>query len=222
MRRTLATGRRSPKRVLRGVRRRATEFVLARRTGVRTDGILGHEELGLEDERLQPYEAAEWSTLRRALPRRSVSPDDVFVDLGSGMGRAVVMAAAYPFRRVIGVELSPRLHEIATANVEHGRFKRRCSEIELVNGDALTYELPPDASVVFLYNPFQGEVFAAAMRRLFASYDRAPRRLRIVYRNPVEHQALLSSGRVRVLRDWKGGYVYEVVPAAPASFEPGP
>src|SRR6185436_12939628 len=40
-----------------------------------------------------------------------------FVDLGSGKGRGLLLAAAWPFRRVLGVEFSKDLHETALRNI---------------------------------------------------------------------------------------------------------
>ena len=50
---------------------------------------------------------------------RPVAPIDAytFVDLGAGMGRAMLLAAAYPFRAVVGVELHPTLARIARRNL---------------------------------------------------------------------------------------------------------
>src|SRR6516225_8353137 len=39
-----------------------------------------------------------------------------FVDIGCGKGRALMVASAFPFRRLVGVEISPELCEIARAN----------------------------------------------------------------------------------------------------------
>lgn len=48
--------------------------------------------------------------LREANPRRS----EVFYDLGSGTGKAVLMAAtAFNFARVVGIEVLPELHRVA-------------------------------------------------------------------------------------------------------------
>ena len=61
--------------------------------------------------------------LRRILPAREVEPHDVFLDIGCGMGRAVYQAAAnYPFKRVIGVELSHELTQAARRNIERNRI----------------------------------------------------------------------------------------------------
>jgi hypothetical protein len=79
--------------------------LVERRYGIRTSGVVPLDELGVAAPDRLNYKPAPWFALRRALPRRSVTPDDVFLDFGSGMGRLVFQAALwYPFKRVIGVE----------------------------------------------------------------------------------------------------------------------
>ncbi|MDQ3276287.1 MAG: methyltransferase domain-containing protein [Actinomycetota bacterium] len=146
------------------------------------------------------YEPAGWLNLRRILSPREVDEGDIFLDLGSGMGRVVLQAARYPFRRVIGVEVSVDLHEAARENVARSREKLRCRDVVLVRSDVMDYPVPDDVTVVFLYNPFRGETFAQAVDAVLASVDRNPRRMRIVYVNPCEEQALLGTGRVRLVR----------------------
>ena len=69
----------------------------------------------------------------------------VFVDVGSGAGRVVLMASEYPFKAVIGIELSPELHAVAQANLRSfPAARRRAWDTRLVCGDATTYSLPPD------------------------------------------------------------------------------
>ncbi len=84
------------------------------------------EELGLKADDGVFYKPSGWLTLRRILRARDVSSDDVFVDFGSGMGRILLLAVQYPFRRVVGVELSEELNEIAKANVAANRRRQRC------------------------------------------------------------------------------------------------
>jgi SAM-dependent methyltransferase len=149
----------------------------------------------------------------------------VFLDLGSGQGRVVFQAARfYPFRRVVGVELVADLHARAAANIAGNRGRLRCRDVQLVCSDVLDFRIPDDVTVVHLYNPFTGNTFATVIDRLLASVDRRPRRLRIVYANPVEHEQLMATGRVRLARrvhglrpgrEWARSastYVYEVLP----------
>jgi tRNA A58 N-methylase Trm61 len=137
------------------------------------------------------------------LSRKEIGPRDVFVDFGSGMGRMVLEAARFPFGRVIGVELSAQLHEIALANLRNTRQRLRCDDVTLVCSDVLSYDIPDDVTVVFFNNPFQGPVFTTVITRLVDSLDRNPRQLKVIYYNPVEQQTLLDTGRARLLRTLK-------------------
>ena len=52
--------------------------------------------------------------MRRILRRGEVTRDDVFIDIGCGMGPVLVEAAArYDFRRVIGIDVVPEFTEVA-------------------------------------------------------------------------------------------------------------
>jgi SAM-dependent methyltransferase len=184
-----------------GARRSLGRVVLDRRNRIKTEALVPLEELGLAAPNRIDYQPVSWLALRRILRRSEVTPDDVFLDFGSGMGRVVFLAAAqYRFKRVIGVELSSKLHAIATRNFERTTRRLRCPDVQLVNSDALDYELPDDVSVVFFNNPFTGDIFERVMRKLLVSLERNPRELRIIYANPIEEASLLAAGARRVRR----------------------
>jgi cyclopropane fatty-acyl-phospholipid synthase-like methyltransferase len=131
--------------------------------------------------------------LTAVLPPSSVSPSDVFVDIGSGKGRAVLLAAArYPFKRVIGVELSEDLHRVATQNVGH--YEGNHGPVELVNQDVLDWQLPRDATVLFMFNPFSGSTFKRFIANVRKSLHEYPRDFRLIYLNPQMHQIVLDAG----------------------------
>jgi len=193
--------------------------------GVKTSGHDARDE-GLGSEQVF-HEACEWLPVRRVLRRLNPGPDDVFADIGSGKGQALLIAGEMPFGRVLGVEVSEQGHRNAEANVARARPRLRCPEVRSVAADVLDWDIPHDVSVVFLYCPFIGELFRSAVQRLFDSHDSAPRPLRIVYDFPWEHDWLISTGRV-VVEDvapaqwppkpwwWRSGWVivtYRVVPA---------
>src|SRR5262245_16419063 len=118
------------------------------------------------------YEAGGWLDLRRILRPGDVSSDSVFLDLGSGKGRIVLMAARYQFRRIIGVELSERLNAIARRNVAACRLRLRCPDIELITADVLDYRIPDEVSVAYMFNPFRGPIFYTVLENLNPSVDR--------------------------------------------------
>ena len=168
--------------------------------GVETAGRFDLAAVGLDGPGRVNYAPAGWLDLPRMLPRREVCGDDVFLDLGAGKGRIVLMAARYPFARVIGVELSDHLTEIARRNVAACHLRPRCRDIQLVTADVLDYAIPDDVSVVYMFHPFDGAVFDAAIERLIESADRRPRRLRLLYRFAVAHDRLVRTGRFELVR----------------------
>jgi predicted RNA methylase len=78
-----------------------------------------------------------------------------FVDFGSGKGRALLCAAAFPFKRIVGLEWSTDLCAIARRNVEIFRSQNQSApEIEVKCLNVLDYEMPPGPIVVYIFNPF--------------------------------------------------------------------
>jgi SAM-dependent methyltransferase len=129
-----------------------------------------------------------------------------FVDVGSGMGRVVLLAARLPFRQVIGLEISRALHEIASDNLASaGRAAFRCRDVRLRCGDAATYRFPRGPLVAYLYNPFDASVLAGVLHRLAT---RGPEPLAIVYHTPVERGLLDAHPAFRVAGEERCGVVY--------------
>jgi SAM-dependent methyltransferase len=168
--------------------------------GIDTAGPVKLADLGISTANREDYEPSGWLDLRRILRSREISGDDVFMDLGSGKGRVLLEAAGYPFRRVIGVELSDKLNAISRANLDACAHRLRCHDVQVVTCDVADYEIPDDVTIAYMYNAFHADVFEAAITRLVESFDRRPRRFLLVYRNAVEHDRLIRSRRFRQLR----------------------
>ncbi|HVE84004.1 MAG TPA: class I SAM-dependent methyltransferase [Myxococcales bacterium] len=112
-----------------------------------------------------PAGVEEILTMVREAPLR---PDDQLVDLGSGLGRVVMLAHLLSGARALGVEIQKPLVQYAAAcsgNLGLGG-------LSFVHADAAETEL--DGSVFFLYSPFNGETLARVMRRLEAVARRRP------------------------------------------------
>src|SRR3984893_15884987 len=74
--------------------------------------------------------------------------DFTFVDLGSGKGRTLLMASDYPFRRIVGVELIPVLHQGAQENLAKYRGEsQKCFALESICGDATEFPFPNEPTV---------------------------------------------------------------------------
>jgi hypothetical protein len=106
-----------------------------------------------------------------------------FIDLGSGKGRVLLMAADYPFKRIIGVEFMPALHRAAQKNISgFASDRQRCRQIETLCMDARDFQFPSVPLVVYLFNPFSESTFALILENLRRSIEGSARPVYIAYR----------------------------------------
>jgi SAM-dependent methyltransferase len=105
-----------------------------------------------------------------------VVPEDprelVFIDLGCGKGRTLILAAQQGFKRVMGVEFSPQLAAIARENI-------RCVGVtaEVLEMDACQFQPPDENLFIYLYNPFGDSVIAPVVKNLLLWSSKATKRL---------------------------------------------
>jgi hypothetical protein len=110
-----------------------------------------------------------------------------FVDLGSGKGRILFLAAEYPYTLIQGVELVEELHLQAERNIRSCRIgKLRGRRIESSFLDAMDFEFPPGNLVLYLFNPFPASTLQRVLENLAASLDRSPRQVLVVLQFPDE------------------------------------
>jgi len=168
-----------------------------------TSGGLGARSrlLGLLHSEYQPIEP---ELFREIMTRMEIDFDRfTFVDIGSGKGRALLLAAERPFRRVIGIELLPELHQIASENAK--RVSRQV--IELNCGDAAQYSFPPEPLVIFLFNPLPEAGVRSVVRNIETSLQDSPRPLYLIYANP-EHEKIVCA--LSHLRKFAGTHQYSL------------
>lgn len=159
------------------------------RLGIDTRGFEIPADFGADAEGCHSYLGLSYPALHRLLRHAPLRGDggDVFVDIGSGLGRVVLQAAAtLPLARAIGLEYSPGLHRRAQANLERARSRLRCREVQLVQGDARHYAIPDDASLVFFFMPFSAEILGPVLDGIRRSLQVAPRPLTILYVYPTD------------------------------------
>jgi SAM-dependent methyltransferase len=129
------------------------------------------------------------------------------VDVGSGLGRVVLHAARRPFRQIVGVEISPALHEVAKDNRAAYRGELLCRDIRLVRADAAGFAFPRGDLLVYLYNPFRAEILGPLLDRLSADPGRD---VVLVYHTPVEREIIDAHPAYELISDVGFGLVYQV------------
>jgi SAM-dependent methyltransferase len=176
------------------------------RLGIRTTG----SERIPEDVVDIPYVPVPYRVIFPILARISLSPDDVFIDVGCGKGRMVCCASRWPARKVIGVDVNPALIKTARANA--AKTRGRVAEVECLQARAEQFDYS-DATVVYLYHPFRRPVMDMFLTRLDQTRHRG-RSMRVVYANAVHEDALSEARWLTKEDEWAaskiGGFPHTV------------
>ena len=159
--------------------------------GVDTSGLVparhlltGHP----NDEHITAYYGIAPSILRALVDRwrETIPPHPsssyTFVDVGAGKGRGVLVASEYRFRKVVGIELNPQLAAIARTNSAHwiathaaDPTSEPIAPIEIVEQDALDFELPATPTLIFFFHPFEAPVLEQFIARIHAQLSARPK-----------------------------------------------
>ena len=124
------------------------------------------------------YATIGYQHVRKILRVMSPGPEDVFYDIGCGMGRILCVAAQQPVRKCVGVELQEPLCQIARRNA--ASLRGRKAPIEIVRADATTVDLA-DGTIYFMFNPFGPETLRDTLANIRRSLAQNPRSIKIVY-----------------------------------------
>jgi hypothetical protein len=113
----------------------------------------------------------------------------------------------YPFKQVVGIEVSPGLYEVARENLDRAnRAHRACRDLRLVRGDARFASYPPGNLVVFMYNPFDADAMRATLGSIL--HRRNPGTTWLLYHTPVESEVIESDPGWTIVTSSRSGIVY--------------
>jgi SAM-dependent methyltransferase len=172
--------------------------------GTDTSGLIpGHEIVqgtAAKLEEVTAYYGVAPSILRGLLDlwlhRTSPQPIEktVFLDVGAGKGRAMLLASQFPFLRVEGIELNPLLAATARNNISlwnRDLGANALSPLRLHHADATTHPLPLEPTLAFLFHPFELPVLRRFIRHIETSQAGHRRPLDLLYAN-AEHDSFLD------------------------------
>ena len=97
------------------------DYVFDRRHQLDTRSEVAINDLDISDEDKQhadKYKPTRARYFRKIMEKVDLPRDGVFVDVGCGKGRILLLAAEQGFNQVVGLEISPALCQIAERNVE--------------------------------------------------------------------------------------------------------
>ena len=141
--------------------------------------------------RYEPSSVSEFELLMAKL--RVDHSDFTFVDYGSGKGRVLMLAAEYPFKRIVGVEFAKSLHDISQVNI--ATLGDGAGRIETIHADATEFDPPGEPLVLYFFHPFGVPALKQVLTRVHDSLEREPRPAYVVLTGPPDFaEAVEASG----------------------------
>jgi SAM-dependent methyltransferase len=144
------------------------------------------------------YQPTPYSDIFRLLRMIELRSDDIFVDLGAGLGRTTFAASWLGAARAVGVEVVQDLCDKATENYQRSRLAHR--NIEFVCTRAQEYQ-SRDTTVYFMFHPFGEATLAQVLHNIRSvRVDEHCPKLRIIYVNPVFDSVLQQTSWLKCIR----------------------
>lgn len=167
-----------------------------RRLGITTRGLANIDSSNSEQIH---YGTIPYRAINTILNHLHLDSSDVFVDLGCGKGRVLCCAAQHSVNSSIGVEYSAPLSEIAKENVK--KLRRSRSPVKVQTTEAQTFDYSV-GSVFYMFHPFGPNTLREVMKELKKGLQRVPRKIRIVYVNPVHNNILQECSWLEQYERW--------------------
>jgi SAM-dependent methyltransferase len=152
------------------------------------------EKQGIDISHATIYMPVSYTLLEEIIEQLPITIRTHFLDLGSGKGRALCIAAHKGFKQVTGLDFARDLCEAAKENLVITKQKNPAFEYKVINNDAFYFEIPDDVDCIFLFNPFDEIIMSAVVNNICSSLQNNPRTISIIYVNPLHKDLFLKAG----------------------------
>lgn len=115
--------------------------------------------------------------------------DKKVLDIGCGKGGAMELFSQSEFAKVDGIEYSKSISEIARKNM-----KLLGNDSNVLNLSATEYDRYEDYDILYMYDPFRGEVFREVLKKLEQAAIKRNKPTLLVYANPYHHKDIVEGG----------------------------
>lgn len=132
-------------------------------------------------------------TIKKLFSELKIPFNGVFVDLGCGKGRVLIVASESGFKDLRGIEFSAELCRIAIKNCEKYKQKRKTdAKFQVFESDVVDYPIKKDENVFYLYNPFDAIVLEKVIKNILLSLSDHPRTVFLIYRDAA-HRSVIEN-----------------------------
>jgi predicted RNA methylase len=176
---------------------RACDFVWERKLGIHTTGGAPSPHPDARH-----YGSLAYHTYFSIFDRLSLKPGDVVADIGCGKGRVVCIAATYPIKEAIGVEIDGALCALGEEN--GARMRQPHAPVRFACQSASEFDFEPVNKIVMI-SPFGEKTMEKTLDRVEESLEARPRSLEIAYGNPVLSPLLAAKPWLKLFECWRPG-----------------
>jgi SAM-dependent methyltransferase len=169
------------------LKRRSSLHPIDRAYGIRTSRELPPYLIAplAEQEEINAYVGCHPNCVRHAIQALPDTRSATFFDFGCGRGRAMIVASEFPFRQILGIDLSPVLCADARDNAAIvSRSYPNRPPITVIEGDATNATIPSGNVVAFIYHAFGPATLARVIGRLETAAQ-GGQDVTIIYENPL-------------------------------------
>ena len=157
-----------------------------------SDSLKNLEKKGIDITHATIYMPVSYDLLEKFFTEIKIENFNHFLDIGFGKARAICVAAAYGVKKISGVELSKELYTAGRENIAVCKEKYPSANFSIYNNDAFYFDIEDDVDCIFMFNPFDGIIMSGVMENIQISLENNPRKITIIYVNPLEKHLLLE------------------------------
>ena len=182
--------------------------------GINTTGadeLNALDELGIDIEHATIYMPASYDLLEEIFTQADLSSTKHFIDIGCGKGRALCVAAHFAVPKITGIDFSKDLCDIAKINLFKTKQQLPSLNFTIYNNDAFYFKIPDDCDCIFLFNPFDEVIMSGVIENIEMSLERSPRKITIIYANPLQKHLFLEQEYKQVFHQKKLTYLEAVI-----------
>lgn len=135
------------------------------------------------DQYRYPYEPTPYSVLERLANSGLIRKKDVVLDYGCGKGRVEFFLSYQTRAKTIGIEYDERIYKAAVENQKNAVSGAKTA---FVLARAEEYDIPPEVTICYFFNPFSIELLRKVMARIVESYYTKSREITLCFYYPSE------------------------------------
>lgn len=165
--------------------------------GIQTTGadeLKRLKKTGVDTSHATLYMPVVYPVLEELLERMPQDARPHFTDIGCGKGRAMCVAAHYGFTMLTGIDFSKDFCTAATAQLQKTAARLPGTRYKIIHNDAFYFDIPDDTCCIFLFNPFDDVIMSGVVNNILDSLERRPRKLYVLYSNPVHQRLFAEAG----------------------------